>query len=52
MDQWSYYQDGFEVYRDVDYNDDRKIDESRWLNTAGTGLFIVVNDGREAATWP
>jgi hypothetical protein len=41
MDQWSYYQDGFEVYRDVDLNDDLKVDESRWLNSGGTRIAAV-----------
>ncbi|MEW4569376.1 thioredoxin-like domain-containing protein [Tautonia sp. JC769] len=49
IDQWCYYRDGFEVYRDVDYNDDRKIDESRWLNTAGTRIAVV--EGGKIASW-
>jgi peroxiredoxin len=40
-DQWSYFKDGFEVYRDVDYNDDQKIDESRWLNAGGTRVAVI-----------
>ena len=36
LDQWSYYQDGFEVYRENDLNNDRSLDECRWLNSAGT----------------
>lgn len=42
MDQWSYYQDGFEVYRESDLNGDRSPDESRWLNSAGTRIANVV----------
>ena len=42
MDQWSYYQDGFEIYRDVDLNDDRSIDEARWMNGGGTRVAKVV----------
>lgn len=49
IDQWCYYKDGFEVYRDVDYNDDRKIDESRWLNTAGTRIAVV--EGGKIVSW-
>ncbi|RUL89213.1 thioredoxin-like domain-containing protein [Tautonia sociabilis] len=49
IDQWCYYRDGFEVYRDVDYNDDRRIDESRWLNTAGTRIAVV--EGGKIASW-
>ncbi len=42
MDQWSYYQDGFEVYREVDLNDDRHLDEARWMNGGGTRVAKVV----------
>ncbi len=42
LDQWSYYQDGFEVYREVDLNDDQRLDEARWLNAAGTRVAKVV----------
>ena len=40
-DQWSYYQDGFEVYRDNDLNGDLSPDESRWLNSAGTRTATI-----------
>jgi hypothetical protein len=49
IDQWCYYKDGFEVYRDVDYNDDRKIDESRWMNTAGTRIAVI--EAGKIASW-
>ncbi len=42
MDRWSYYLDGFEVYRDLDLNDDRKVDEAHWLNAGGTRVAKVV----------
>ncbi|CAN5898713.1 TlpA disulfide reductase family protein [soil metagenome] len=45
VDQWSYFKDGFEVYRDVDFNDDLKIDEARWLNSGGTRIG-VIQDGK------
>jgi thiol-disulfide isomerase/thioredoxin len=35
MDQWSYYQDGFEVYREVDLDGDQVPDEARWMNAGG-----------------
>jgi thiol-disulfide isomerase/thioredoxin len=35
IDQWSYYRDGIEVFRDVDSNFDGKADQYRWLGTAG-----------------
>jgi thiol-disulfide isomerase/thioredoxin len=42
MDQWSYFQDGFEVYRESDLNGDRSPDECRWLNAAGTRVAAVA----------
>jgi hypothetical protein len=42
LDQWSYYQDGFEVFRDNDLDDNLTIDECRWLNTGGTRIASVA----------
>jgi thiol-disulfide isomerase/thioredoxin len=42
LDQWSYFQDGFEVYREDDLDGDRSLDECRWLNTAGTRIALVT----------
>jgi len=42
MDQWSYYQDGFEVYRETDLNNDRSPDECRWMNSAGTRVAAIA----------
>ena len=41
LDQWSYYQDGFEVYREVDLDGDNYVDEARWLNAGGTRVASV-----------
>ena len=35
VDRWSYYKDGMEVYRDIDSDADTKVDQARWLNSAG-----------------
>jgi thiol-disulfide isomerase/thioredoxin len=42
MDQWSFYQDGFEVYRESDKNNDRSPEECRWLNAAGTRVGVMA----------
>jgi len=42
-DTWCFYKDGFEVYRDVDYDGDQRVNESRWMNTAGTRIAVVEN---------
>ena len=36
VDQWSYYKDGVEVYRDIDSKFSGKADQFRWFNTGGT----------------
>jgi thiol-disulfide isomerase/thioredoxin len=41
LDQWSYYQDGFEVYREEDLDGDRSLDECRWLNAGGTRVALI-----------
>ena len=41
VDTWSYYRDGFEIYREVDLDDDGSLDEIRWLNTSGTRVAKI-----------
>lgn len=36
VDLWCYYNDGIEVYRDIDANHNGKADQYRWFNSAGT----------------
>ena len=48
LDQWSYFQDGFEVYREEDLDGDRSLDECRWLNAGGTRIAIVEKGQIEA----
>jgi thiol-disulfide isomerase/thioredoxin len=49
IDVWSYYQDGFEVYRDIDLDGDKVPDECRWLNAGGTRIASVA--GKEFSRW-
>jgi len=42
LDQWSYYQDGFEVYREDDLDGDHSLDECRWLNAGGMRIAKVA----------
>jgi thiol-disulfide isomerase/thioredoxin len=44
VDRWSYYKDGIEVYRDIDSDNDTKVDQARWLNSAG-GRWAVDTKG-------
>lgn len=51
LDQWSYYQDGFEVYRENDLNNDRSLDECRWLNAGGTRIATVKSIAGGDKNW-
>ncbi|MCA9040184.1 MAG: TlpA family protein disulfide reductase [Planctomycetaceae bacterium] len=51
VDQWKYYQYGIEVYRDVDSNFDNKVDQCRWLNTAGSRWGIDKNADGKIDEW-
>ncbi len=35
VDQWRYFKDGIEVYRDIDSTSNQKPDQFRWLHTGG-----------------
>ena len=52
LDQWSYYQDGFEVYREEDLDGDQALDECRWLNAGGTRIAQIekgqIRDGSKS----
>jgi len=41
LNQWSYFQDGFEVYRESDLNGDQSLDECRWMNAGGTRIAEI-----------
>ncbi len=51
VDQFSYYKDGVEVYRDIDSNFNKKIDQFRWLNTAGTRWGIDIDEDGKIDAW-
>ncbi len=51
LDQWSYYKDGIEVYRDLDTNFDSKADQHRWMGTAGLRWGLDTNQDGTIDTW-
>ena len=51
VDQWSYYQNGIEVYRELDTNGDGKQDQFRWLNSAGTRWGVDENGDGKIDYW-
>lgn len=51
VDRFSYYKDGIEVYRDIDSNHDKKVDQSRWLNSAGSRWGVDEDGNASLDTW-
>lgn len=51
LDQWSFFKNGIEVYRDIDSNYDRKADQYRWLGTAGIRWGIDRDQDGIIDTW-
>jgi thiol-disulfide isomerase/thioredoxin len=51
VDQWSFYKDGVEVYRDLASKPTGKKDEFRWLNTGGTRWGIDTSGEGRVTAW-
>lgn len=51
LDRWCYFKDGLEVYRDIDRDFNRKTDEYRWYNTAGTRWGLDKNEDGHIDVW-
>ncbi len=51
VDTWCYFKDGLEVYRDFDSNFNKKADQCRWFNTAGTRWGIDRNEDKQIDAW-
>ncbi len=54
LDRWSYYRDGFEIYRESDTDEDGALDEVRWLNAGGSRIGQVkafLAKGQEQAVY-
>ncbi len=51
VDQWCYYKDGLEVYRDIDSNFNGKADQYRWFHTGGSRWAIDKNEDGLIDSW-
>src|SRR5437762_5520625 len=51
VDQWCYFKDGIEVYRDIDANFNNKADQYRWLGTAGTRWGLDEDENGRIDSW-
>lgn len=51
VDQWCYFKDGIEVYRDIDSDYNGKADQYRWLGTAGIRWGLDKNEDSQIDSW-
>lgn len=51
VDLWCYYNNGVEVYRDVDGDFNGKADQYRWLGTAGTRWGLDEDENGKIDQW-
>jgi peroxiredoxin len=51
VDQWSYYKDGVEVYRDLDSNFNGKADQYRWFHMGGSRWGIDKDEDGVIENW-
>ena len=51
VDQWSYFKDGLEVYRDIDANFNGKADNYRWYNTGGIRWGVDDDEDGSIDQW-
>jgi hypothetical protein len=51
VDQWCYFKDGIEAYRDIDANFNNKADQYRWLGTAGTRWGLDDDENQRIDDW-
>jgi peroxiredoxin/TolA-binding protein len=51
LDQYRFYNHGIEVYRDIDSNHNKKIDQCRWLNLGGSRWGVDQNEDGHIDHW-
>jgi thiol-disulfide isomerase/thioredoxin len=51
VDQWCYFKDGIEVYRDIDSDFNGVADQYRWLGTEGIRWGIDKNEDGKIDSW-
>lgn len=51
VDQWRYFKDGLEVYRDIDSNGNNRADQYRWFHGAGSRWGIDRDENGTVDYW-
>ncbi len=51
LDQWCYYKDGVEIYRDIDGDFNGKADQYRWMGPSGIRWGLDRNEDGDIDAW-
>lgn len=51
VDLYRYYRMGLEVYRDIDGNKNKKVDQHRWMNWGGTRWGLDTDEDGKIDSW-
>lgn len=51
VDQWCYYKDGLEVYRDIDGDFNGRVDQYRWFTTGGSRWALDRDEDGTIDSW-
>lgn len=51
VDQWRYYRDSVEVYRDQDTDFNKQVDQMRWFNSGGSRWGLDKNEDGKIDSW-
>ena len=51
VDQWRYFKDGLEIYRDIDSDGNNRADQYRWFHDAGGRWAIDRDEDGKIDTW-
>lgn len=51
VDTWCYYENGLEVYRDIDSDFDNRADQYRWFHTGGSRWGLDENEDTKIDSW-
>ena len=51
VDQWRYYRDSVEVYRDQDSDFNKQVDQMRWFNSGGSRWGVDKNEDGKIDSW-
>ncbi len=51
VDQWRYYKEGLEIYRDIDSDGNNRADQYRWFHGGGTRWGVDPNEDGQIDSW-